>query len=284
MPVKSNHHWHVFAAESGNICQTVRVLWSICCRWSSFASKAVLYSFWRKGLDWMWLDEDECRYLSFTLCWFRFFVPVGHCNDLCLLGCFLLWIAWIIPPMFGLMVVIHGSEGSSPLHTCFVEFHRPPWKRHGRHLWIQSCPVVIHLPFNQSQRLMTLRNWTHTIFRELLRYLISQRSTRLSLERLQRLMTLSRLSRSSKLMTLSQSRRWQRSQRFHCLGDGIVCQFQSLKTPGCMRLGFLKTSDVAVYLQTQCCSFLELCWATEMKRKSMHQWPRTSMKSNGITS
>ena len=100
--------------------------------------------------------------------------------------------------MFGLMVVIHGSKGSSPLHTCFVEFHRPPWKRHGRHLWTQSCPVVIHLPFNQSQRLMTLRNWTHTIFRELLRYLISQRSTRLSLERLQRLMTLSRLSRSSK--------------------------------------------------------------------------------------
>ena len=44
------------------------------------------YSFWRKGLvsrpDWMWLDEDECRYLSFTLCWFRFFVPVGHCRPL----------------------------------------------------------------------------------------------------------------------------------------------------------------------------------------------------------
>ena len=127
MPVKSNHHWHVFAAESGNICQTVRVLWSICCRWSSFASKTLLYSFWRKGLDWMWLDEDECRYLSFTLCWFRFFVPVGHCNDLYLLGCFLLWIAWIIPPMLGLMVVIHGSEGSSPLHTCLVE----PTGRHG---------------------------------------------------------------------------------------------------------------------------------------------------------
>ena len=76
MPVTSNHHWHVFAAESGNIFKTVRVLWSVCCWCSSFAIKALLHSFWGKGLvselNWMWLDEDECRYLSFTVCWFIF--------------------------------------------------------------------------------------------------------------------------------------------------------------------------------------------------------------------